>query len=144
MRQIKKDAELSEYMFNTDGPATTEDEDNPKSGSTLLDNIIENMYVAYMVSITGVMSGAKSDTLTLAMPKHTAMATLFGRYPDMLRKLSKSNKNLMELVTVGTRLHRAIEASLKAEAQEGFDAGAEVKHRTQIAEFMYRKGLDKK
>ena len=54
VRQIKKDAELSEYMFNTDGPATTEDEDNPKSGSTLLDNIIENMYVAYMVSITAM------------------------------------------------------------------------------------------
>ena len=141
VRQIKQDAEI---MFNTDGPSITEDEDNLKSDNALLGVIIENMYVGFMVSITGVLSGAKSDTLTLAMPKHTAMATLFGRFPDLLRKLSKSNKNLMDLVTVGTRLHRAIEASLKAEAREGFDAEAEVKHRTQIAEFIYRKELDKK
>jgi hypothetical protein len=130
------DDEYEECSITADGGSTKESEK--------VDCIILNMYAAFFVKHTGVLSGANRDRRTLAMPKHKLLSILFGEFPGMLRELMVSHPDLLQSISSTSRLQRSLEAALAAAKQADFDQATEVSYRTAMAETIYRNTLDKK
>ena len=130
------DDDVEECSITADGESTKESEK--------VDCIILNMYAAFFVKHSGVLSGASRDRRTLAMPKHKLLSILFGEIPGMLRGLVVSHPDILQSISSKSRLRRSLEAAVAAAKQVGFDQGTEVSYRTAMAEAIYRKALDKK
>ena len=88
-----------------------------------MDVITLNMYAAFFVKHSGVLSGADRDLRTLAIPKHKLLSILFGEIPGMLRSLAVSHPGILATIAPKTRLRRSMEAALTAEKQTDFDYG---------------------
>ena len=69
-------------MWDDEGPTITADGETTKE-SDQVDCITLNMYAAFFVKHSGVLSGANRERRTLAMPKHKLLSILFGEIPGM-------------------------------------------------------------
>ena len=130
-------------MWDDEGPTITADGETTKE-SDQVDCITLNMYAAFFVKHSGVLSGANRERRTLAMPKHKLLSILFGEIPGMLRELVVSHPHLLQSISSTSRLRRSLEAALAAAKQADFDQTKEVSYRTAMAETIYRQTLDKK
>ena len=130
-------------MWDDEGPTITADGETTKE-SDQVDCITLNMYAAFFVKHSGVLSGANRERRTLAMPKHKLLSILFGEIPGMLRELVVSHPHLLQSISSTSRLRRSLEAALAAAKQADFDQATEVSYRTAMAETIYRSTLDKK
>ena len=115
------DDDVEECSITADGESTKESEK--------VDCIILNMYAAFFVKHSGVLSGASRDRRTLAMPKHKLLSILFGEIPGMLRGLVVSHPDILQSISSKSRLRRSLEAAVAAAKQVGFDQGSILPHR---------------
>ena len=136
-------AQEAAYMAG-DGPVMTSEETTTSVDSVFVQNIVTKMYTNFFVQHSGVLSGARRYTRTLAIPKHTLMARLFGEFPAMLRAVLVEHPDFLDKLNPSSRLHQSVTEALHVKEENGFLLADEVCVRTRMAELLYRKKLDVK
>ena len=139
-------AEMSRLWDDRSGPTVTREEPDPSGAKedTSVEAIVDKMYVDFFLEHTEVLSGARRETRTLAIPKHDLLACLFGEFPSMLRKVLRSHGDVLTKAKAGTRLHKGLEAARAQGTVTNEQAEAECASRTKMMSAKYRQKLDKK
>ena len=106
-------------------------------GAAEVKRLVNDIYIEFFYTSTGVQSGSIRATRMLPIAKHTLFVRLFAVFPMLLRQFDQTHPEVLDKVPKTCHLRVSMEAALNNAQRSGFNARDERRTRTKMATDRY-------